>query len=107
MDMSFSTEDQAFRAEVRQFLQDRLPARLSEKVRLNRELTKAEIEEWHAVLNEQGWLAGNWPRQFGGAGWTAIQRHIFEEESALAHAPRIAALRHRHAGAGAAEIRQP
>ena len=89
MDMSFSPQDQAFRAEVRQFLQDRLPQRLSEKVRLFQELTKAEIEEWHAILNEKGWLAGNWPRDFGGAGWTAIQRHIFEEESALAHAPRI------------------
>ena len=31
MDMSFSPEDQAFRAEVRQFLRDRLPARLSER----------------------------------------------------------------------------
>ena len=89
MDMSFSPEDQAFRAEVRQFLRDRLPARLSEKVRLHQELTKDEIEEWHGVLNEKGWLAGNWPVEFGGAGWTAIQRHIFEEESALAHAPRI------------------
>ena len=89
MDMSFSPEDQAFRAEVRQFLRDRLPARLSEKVRLHQELTKDEIEEWHAVLNGKGWLAGNWPVEFGGAGWTAIQRHIFEEESALAHAPRI------------------
>ena len=60
MDMSFSPQYQAFRAEVRQFLQDRLPQRLSEKVRLFQELTKAEIEEWHAILNEKGWLAGNW-----------------------------------------------
>ncbi|MCE5975096.1 MULTISPECIES: acyl-CoA dehydrogenase family protein [Rhodobacterales] len=89
MDMSFSPEDQQFRAEVRQFLVERLPSRLSEKVRLQQELTKAEIEEWHAVLNERGWLAGNWPKEFGGAGWTAIQRHIFEEESATAFAPRV------------------
>ena len=79
MDMSFSPEDQAFRAEVRQFLRDRLPARLSEKVRLPQELTKDAIEEWHGVLNEKGWLAVNWPVEVGGAGWTAIQRHIFED----------------------------
>ena len=52
MDMSFSPEDQAFRAEVRQFLRDRLPARLSEKVRLHQELTKDEIEEWHGVIGD-------------------------------------------------------
>jgi alkylation response protein AidB-like acyl-CoA dehydrogenase len=87
--MSFSPEDQQFRAEVREFLAEHLPSRLSEKVRLQQELTKAEIEEWHAVLNTRGWLAGNWPKAFGGAGWTAIQRHIFEEESATAFAPRV------------------
>ena len=89
MTMTLAPEDEAFRAEVRQFLKDRLPAHLADKVRLNRELTKAETEQWHATLQEKGWLAGNWPTRFGGAGWTAIQRHIFEEESALAHAPRV------------------
>ncbi|MDO5705401.1 MAG: acyl-CoA dehydrogenase family protein [Paracoccus sp. (in: a-proteobacteria)] len=89
MDTNFSPEDQQFRADVRQFLADRLPERLSEKVRLQKELSKAEIEEWHAILNERGWLAGNWPKEFAGAGWTAIQRHIFDEESAMVHAPRI------------------
>ena len=59
------------------------------KVRLHHDLTKAEMEGWHAKLQSRGWLAGNWPKEFGGAGWTAIQRHIFEEESALAHAPRV------------------
>ena len=43
----------------------------------------------HAILNEQGWLAPNWPREYGGAEWNAVQRHIFEEECALASAPRI------------------
>lgn len=34
-------------------------------------------------------MAGNWPEKFGGAGWNAVERHIFEEECAIAHAPRI------------------
>lgn len=89
MNSSFSPQDEAFRAEVREFLADHLPAELAQKVRLHKELTKAEIEQWHAILNARGWLAGNWPRAFGGAGWTPMQRHIFEEECALAHAPRI------------------
>ncbi|MEE2861420.1 MAG: acyl-CoA dehydrogenase family protein [Pseudomonadota bacterium] len=89
MDMRFTTDELAFRDKVRAFLQAELEPDLARKVRLHQPLTKAEMEGWHAKLNAQGWLAGNWPTQFGGAGWTAIQRHIFEEESARAHAPRV------------------
>ena len=89
MDLSFSPEEDAFRREVRAFLADRLPAALAAKVRERRSLEKSDHDRWHAILNEKGWLAGNWPAEFGGAAWTAMQRHIFEEEAALAHAPRI------------------
>ena len=89
MDMSFTPEETAFRDEIRAFLKAELDPALARKVRLHHDLTKAEMEGWHAKLQSRGWLAGNWPREFGGAGWTAIQRHIFEEESARAHAPRI------------------
>ena len=47
------------------------------------------MEEWHAILNERGWLANHWPEQYGGPGWSAVQKFIFENECALAHAPRI------------------
>ncbi|RJL02895.1 pimeloyl-CoA dehydrogenase large subunit [Paracoccus aestuarii] len=89
MDMSFTPEETAFRDEIRAFLKAELDPALARKVRLHHDLTKAEMEGWHAKLQSRGWLAGNWPKEFGGAGWTAIQRHIFEEESARAHAPRI------------------
>ncbi|MBV1864666.1 MAG: acyl-CoA dehydrogenase family protein [Rhodobacteraceae bacterium] len=89
MDLKFSIKEEEFRAEVRGFLDEKLPERLSEKVRLGQGLTKAEMEEWHAILNHRGWLAGNWPAQYGGAEWNAVQRHIFEEETTSAHAPRI------------------
>ncbi|WP_282601929.1 acyl-CoA dehydrogenase family protein [Paracoccus sp. PARArs4] len=89
MDMRFTPEENAFRDDVRGFLQSELSPELADKVRLHQPLTKAEMEGWHAKLNSRGWLAGNWPVEFGGAGWTAIQRHIFEEESARAHAPRV------------------
>ncbi|MDN5568654.1 MAG: acyl-CoA dehydrogenase family protein, partial [Paracoccus sp. (in: a-proteobacteria)] len=85
MDMRFTPDEQAFAAEVREFLASELDPALAEKNRLHHSLTKAEMEGWHAKLNAKGWLAGNWPPEFGGAGWTAIQRHIFEEESAKAH----------------------
>ena len=89
MDLSFTQEDEAFRAEVRAFLQDKLPARLSDKVRKGQRLTKADMEEWHAILNARGWLANHWPVEWGGTGWSVMQRFIFETEVALAHAPRI------------------
>jgi alkylation response protein AidB-like acyl-CoA dehydrogenase len=89
MDLNFTPEQTAFRAEVRAFLADHLPADLADKVRLGSRLTKQDHETWHCILNARGWLAGNWPVAFGGTGWDAIQRHIFEEETTRAHAPRI------------------
>lgn len=88
MDLTYSREDEAFRAEVREWLKENLPAELAEKVRLGKRLGKADMELWHALLNGRGWLAPNWPRAYGGCEWDAVQRHIFEEECCLAHAPR-------------------
>ena len=88
MELNFTTEEEAFRAEVRAFLADKLPERLSAKVRGGQILAKADVEEWHAILNARGWLANHWPEQHGGPGWTAVEKFIFENECALAFAPR-------------------
>ncbi|MDR5753361.1 MULTISPECIES: acyl-CoA dehydrogenase family protein [unclassified Caballeronia] len=89
MDLNFTPEEEAFREQVVRFLQDKLPPRLSDKVRNGRRLTRADMAEWHAILNEQGWLANHWPHEYGGPGWNAVQKFIFENECALAGAPRI------------------
>lgn len=90
MDLNFTEEESAFQENVRAFMRDELPRELSEKVRLGSEaLTKDDMERWHAILQAKGWLAQNWPKEFGGAEWSAVQRHIYEEEAALAYAPRI------------------
>ena len=89
MDLSFTDAERGFRDEVRTFLKEKLPARLSDKVRRGHRLAKEDYEEWHAILHARGWLAGNWPKEFGGCGWTAVERHIFEEETTNACAPRI------------------
>ena len=88
MDLSFSAEEQAFRDEVRAFLKDKLPARLADKVRSGKHLSKADMEQWHAILHARGWLANHWPAAYGGPGWNAVQKFIFENECALAHTPR-------------------
>jgi alkylation response protein AidB-like acyl-CoA dehydrogenase len=89
MDLTFTPEEEAFRDEVRAFLAANLPQRLSDKTRRGQHLTKAEHEEWHAILNSRGWFANHWPVDWGGPGWSVMQRFIFETETALAHAPRI------------------
>ena len=89
MELGYTPEEQAFQAEVRAFLRDRLPQRLSDKVRTGKTMTKADFEEWHAILNDRGWLAPHWPVEHGGTGWTAIHNFIFEDEAARAHAPRV------------------
>ena len=89
MDLNFTPEEEIFRSEVRAFLAEKLPARLSDKVGDGEHLSKADMEEWHAILNARGWLANHWPVEHGGPGWSAIEKFIFENECSLAGAPRI------------------
>jgi alkylation response protein AidB-like acyl-CoA dehydrogenase len=89
MDLEFNASEKAFRDDVRAFLKEKLPPNVTDKVRLGKRLTKADMEGWHAALNARGWLAPNWPKEWGGAGWTAIQNHIFDEEAWAAGAPRV------------------
>lgn len=89
MDLEFTAEEEAFRQEVRDFLAEKLPEHLSSKVKLGKRLTKSDMESWHAALHERGWLAPNWPTEWGGAKWTAVQNHIFDEEAWAAGAPRV------------------
>ncbi|UCI31882.1 acyl-CoA dehydrogenase family protein [Mesorhizobium sp. B4-1-4] len=90
MDLEFTDEERAFREEVRQFLKDRLPADISRKVVAGEELEKYDFQRWQAILNERGWLAANWPKAYGGPGWTVVERHIMDEECAMHGAPRVA-----------------
>ncbi|MBC8735514.1 pimeloyl-CoA dehydrogenase large subunit [Paraburkholderia sp. UCT31] len=89
MDLNFTSEEEAFRASVLAFLRDKLPRRLAGKVHGGRRLTRDDMAEWHAILNAQGWLANHWPKEYGGPGWSAVQKFIFENECALAGAPRV------------------
>lgn len=89
MDLSFTSQEEAFRDEVRAFLAEKVPPRLSMQVREGKRPRKADMEEWHAILAERGWLANHWPERYGGSGWSVVERFIFENEAALAHAPRV------------------
>ena len=89
MDLNFTPQEEAFRAEVQRFLSDDVPARLKEKGDAGKRFTKADFEEWHALLNQKGWLASGWPVEYGGTGWNPVEKFIFDNECALAHTPRV------------------
>jgi alkylation response protein AidB-like acyl-CoA dehydrogenase len=89
MDLQFTPQEQAFRAEVQQFLQEQLPAHIAGKVKAGHRLSKADQEEWHRILQSRGWLANHWPTAHGGPGWGAVEKFIFDTECALAGGPRI------------------
>ncbi|MDZ4162477.1 MAG: acyl-CoA dehydrogenase family protein [Burkholderiales bacterium] len=89
MDLAFTPEEQAFREEVRHWVRTHLPADIAHKVHHALRLSRDDMQRWAKILGSRGWLGFGWPKQFGGPGWTAVQKHLFEEECALAGAPRI------------------
>ncbi|MCW8843408.1 MAG: acyl-CoA dehydrogenase family protein [Rhodobacteraceae bacterium] len=89
MDLSYSPEERAFEQEVRDFLKTSLPDHIAAAVRAGGDLTGDMLQEWHRILSAKGWLATTWPKEYGGPGWTPVQRHIFEVECNRFHAPRI------------------
>jgi len=85
VDLNYSTEELAFRDEVRAWLGANLPAELKDKAYLPKE----ELLRWHRILARKGWVAPAWPKEWGGTGWNVVQRYIFEEELGYAGAPPI------------------
>ena len=91
MDLRLDPELVSFRAEVRDFLREHLTPQL----RLGQYRTASVYPEpeisgpWQQALQRRGWLVPLWPREWGGTGWTPVQRFIFETECALAGAPLV------------------
>jgi alkylation response protein AidB-like acyl-CoA dehydrogenase len=89
MDLNFTAEELDFRRTIREWVAANLPPDLSHKVHHAMRLTREDMQRWARILGRQGWLGWGWPKAFGGPGWNAVQRHLFEEECALAGAPRV------------------
>ncbi len=87
MDFDFSPEELAFRQEVREFIQRELPQATREHMIRGKGPTKAMVVEWQRKLNARGWATPEWPKQYGGPGWSAAQKYIFREELQMAPAP--------------------
>jgi alkylation response protein AidB-like acyl-CoA dehydrogenase len=87
MDLRFTADELAFRDEVRAFIADNLPDDIRERMRLGHPAEKADTIRWQRILNAKGWAAYSWPKEWGGPGWTPVQRMMFLEENQLAPAP--------------------
>jgi alkylation response protein AidB-like acyl-CoA dehydrogenase len=89
MDLRFTPEELAFREEVRAFIRDNLPADVRDRMKLGHAPRKEDTVRWQRILNQQGWAAYSWPKEWGGPGWSAIQKMIFLEENLMAPAPEV------------------
>ena len=89
MDLRFTGEEQAFRAEVRAFIRAHLPAGLSKKLKEGRKLSRVEQTEWTRILHQKGWSAPHWPVEWGGMGWDPVKQMIFRDEIQQFPAPEL------------------
>jgi len=89
MDLLYTAEEQAFRAELREWLGDVLPTLGPEPDREDWEARRAWDLGWTATLHRAGYSGINWPQEFGGRGATPTEHLIYIEETERAHAPYI------------------
>lgn len=87
MDFSRDPHEEAFRQEVRSFIAESLPPELTARTRLDFRPRREDMQAWNAIPYRKGWSAPSWPKEYGGAGWSPVERHIFAEECAAADAP--------------------
>ncbi len=80
MELGFTQEEIAFRAEVRGFLEAELPEALRRKLADGGRLTKDETIAWTRILHAKGWAVPHWPVEWGGTGWDPIRQMIFRDE---------------------------
>lgn len=103
MDWRDSSDQAAFRAEVRELINRRLPARYkamaatgepAERVwEFDRKATESERRDaalaWHAALYERRWVAPQWAPEWGGAGLSVMEQFVLNQELARAGAPHV------------------
>ncbi len=89
MDLSFSKEDEAFRQEVRAFIEEAYTPEMRRKHARSKHgyIDKESHVKWQKALARKGWLAPNWPKEYGGPGFTASQKYIFDVEMGRAGVP--------------------
>src|SRR5437899_2464962 len=87
MDLRYPPEAEAFRKDVRAFLDEHLPPGWEGIGALDREDAEHFTEGWRRLLAEHGLLGLSWPKQYGGAGLTKLEQVVLAEEFASVGVP--------------------
>ncbi len=89
MRLSFNADELAFQKEVRDWITANMPAEVAEESRRSRtsHVSKERLLQWQRKLAGRGWLCPNWPKEYGGPGWSSTEKFIFEMEMARADSP--------------------
>ncbi len=87
MQLELSAEDAAFREEMRTFFTTEFPQGIRDAVLEGRHLSREQIVESQQVLNQAGLAVPHWPEEWGGRGWSDLQRHLWHEEMQRAGVP--------------------
>jgi alkylation response protein AidB-like acyl-CoA dehydrogenase len=77
------------RGEIREFVRTTLPADILRKSSQHSMLDKDEYVRWMQALQSRGWAVGHWPSEYGGLGWSTLERFVFEDELGRAGCPWI------------------
>ena len=88
MDLAYAPEDEAFRAEIRDWLTTNLPVGWGgDDFEMTAEDRKDFNEQWPKKLFAGGWICATWPKEYGGKGLTTMQGVVLAEEFARLKAP--------------------
>jgi alkylation response protein AidB-like acyl-CoA dehydrogenase len=109
MNWGDTPEQAAFREEVQAFVRDRFPAAYTPDPDAEQSLEPEDVRgynwpvdrncadqgrregalEWAAALAERGWITPHWPVEYGGAGLSAVEEFILQEEMMRARVPTV------------------
>ena len=87
MNVTFTADELAFRDEVRTFFREELPEDMRQKQSQAVELSREDMIRFQKCLHAKGWSGVNWPVEYGGTGWSTIQKYIYATEMAAANLP--------------------
>jgi hypothetical protein len=87
MHVTFTEEELAFRNDVRTFFETEVPQDIRDKQAQHVELEPEDQIRYQKTLFNKGWAAYNWPVEYGGTGWSLVQKYIFQTEMADANMP--------------------
>ncbi|WP_079435224.1 acyl-CoA dehydrogenase family protein [Zoogloea sp. LCSB751] len=77
----------SLRQAVRDFHATVMPVDLRDKSHRHQVLSKDDYVRWMRLLDQQGWSVAHWPEEYGGKGWSPLERFAFEDELARLGCP--------------------